>query len=154
MAQLLTTLRNSVVTSFHGRKGGFDVNEFLISKPIPNIVEDFTSTSSGSTNVASNHGITRAMASGSSQTGNYALQSPQRAGLHKFLHQVSSSTGNQIFTPQGGETIWAASGSSVAVVNLQGNGAKCWLMSLSTSLWAVMSGSTIAQTNVTHTTST
>lgn len=155
MAQSLNTLRNNIVTSIHGRRLGLDVNDFLIgSKPIPNIVEDLTSTSSGSSNVASNHGITRALASGSSQTGNYRLESPSRGGLHKFLHQRSTSTGVLIFTPAGGETIFAASGSSVSVVALLGDGAKAWLMSLSTSAWAMMSGTTIAQTNVQHSTST
>jgi len=153
MAQSLTTLRTKYVTSIHGRRLGLDRNDYLVgSRPIPDIVEDFTSTSSGT--AASAHGITRAMASGSSQTGNYSLASPTRAGLHKFLHQISTSTGVQIFTPAGGEAIYSASGSSVAVVALVGAGAKAWLMSLSTAIWAMMSGSTIAQTNVQHTTST
>jgi hypothetical protein len=152
MAQSLVTLRNNIITSIHGRRLGLDKDDFLMGKPIPNIVEDFTSTSSGT--AASNHGITRAMASGSTQTANYSLASPTRGGLHKFLHQISTSTGVQIFTPAGGETIYSASGSSVAVVALLGAGAKAWLMSLSTAIWAMMSGSTIAQTNVQHTTST
>lgn len=153
MAQTLESLRNQIVTSIHGRRLGLDQHDNLIGvNALAGVVQDFTSTSSAT--AANYHGITRAMCTGSSQTANYSLASPTRPGITKVLHQHTTSTGCQIFTAANGNTIFAASGSSVAVVNLQGAGARCVMISLSTTAWAVLSGTTIALTNVTHTTST
>lgn len=150
MAISLEQFRNTIMTSLFGRRLGFNKDEFVVgTKDICVAIEDISTTAATS---CINYGHTRFLTSGSSQTSNVTLQAPQ-VGVRKSFSLQSTSTGNQIITATAAAFL-AASGSSVAVINLQGGGAFVDMIAVSTAYWQLLSGSTIAPTNITHTTST
>lgn len=150
MALSLESLRNVIKTSLFGRRLGLDNDEFLVGHKDNRVaIEDISTTAATS---CINYGHTRFLTSGSSQLSNNTLQAPI-PGVRKSFSLQSTSTGNQIITATNAAFL-AASGSSVAVINLQGGGAFVDLIAVTTAYWQILSGSTIAPTNITHTTST
>ncbi len=150
MALSLESLRSLIQTSLFGRRLGFDPGGFLVGAPDVRVpIEDISTTAATS---CLPYGHTRILTSGSSQTSNNTLQAPV-PGVRKTFSLQSTSTGNQIITATNAAFL-AASGSSVAVINLQGQGAFVDLIAVTTAYWQILSGSTIAPTNITHTTST
>lgn len=150
MAISLEQLRNQIVTSLFGRRFGLDKDEFQVGpKDHRFAIEDYQSTAATSFN---NYGHTRILTTGSTQLSNNTLQAPV-PGVRKSFSLQSTSTGNQIITATNAAFL-SASGSSVAVINLQGAGAFVDLIAVTTNYWQMLSGSTIAPSNVTHTTST
>ncbi len=150
MAQSIDTLRGKILTSIFGRRLGLDDQEFLVGpKDHRGAIEDITSTAATS---CVPYGHTRILTSGSSQTGNYTLQAPV-PGVRKSFSLQSTSTGAQIVTATNAAFL-AASGTSVAVINLITGGAFVDMIAVTTGYWQLLSGSSIAPTNVLHTTTT
>lgn len=150
MASLLETMRNQIQTSIFGRRLGLDSNEFMVGPKDHRVqIEDISTTAATS---CSNYGHTRFLTSGSSQTGVYTLQAPV-PGVRKSFSLQSTSTGTMQVTATNAAFL-SASGSSVAVVSLITGGAFADMIAVSTAYWQLLSGSTIAPTNVIHTTST
>lgn len=137
MAQSLTTLRNSIITSLYGRRIGLDVNEFLVGpKAHKTQIEDLT-TSTGTAVV--NYGTARVMTSGSTQGPvQYNLEAPA-PGVEKILIMGSSSTGSHQFlsTPAGASIKHSSAGTTVGVVNLLAPGAVVRLLGVTTAAWLV-----------------
>lgn len=150
MALSLEQLRNQIITSLFGRRHGIDKDEFVVGpKDMRVAIEDISTTAATS---AINYGHTRVLTSGSSQTGVYTLQAPV-VGVRKSFSLQSTSTGTMQFTATNA-AFYSASGSSVAVISLISQGAFIDLIGVTTAFWQVLSGSSIAPTNVLHTTST
>lgn len=134
MARLLETIRNTILTSIHGRRVGLDKDDYLVGpKALAEQVEDISTTAATS---ASPYGITNVLTSGSSQTGRYTLQAPV-PGVRKTFALQSTSTGTQQFELSGGAVILGGSlttaGSTIfslirqnAVVNLVGISTAVW----------------------------
>jgi len=159
MAQSLTTLRSSILTSIHGRRLGLDRDEFLVgTKDLKRQIEDLTTASTG-TDVL-NYGAARVMTSGSTQGPvQYSLAAPA-PGVRKTLVMGSSSTGSHQFlsTPNGASIKHSSAGTTVGVVNLRAPGGVVTLLGVSTAAWLVESEGFLADTNlgknVTYSTST
>lgn len=133
MAQLIETLRNSIVTSLWGRRGGIDKDGFLIGFKDQRLqIEDFTTTAASS---ASPFGTTRALASGSSQNSQYTLQAMPVGAMKILMQPTSTSTGVQTFTAASGVAFSNSSdGSTSAVISLLGKGASAMLQAVSSAL--------------------
>lgn len=150
MAQSLDTLRGLILTSIFGRRLGLDDKECLVGpKDVRVAIEDISTTAATS---ALPYGHTRVLTSGSSQTGSYTLQAPI-PGVRKSFSLQSTSTGTMQFTATNAAFL-TASGTSAAVISLITGGAFVELMAVTTNYWQILSGSTIAPTNVLHTTTT
>jgi hypothetical protein len=151
MALSLEQLRNQGLTNIRGRRLGIDHKEFLVGpKALRQAIEDITTTAATS---AINYGVTRVLTSGSSQNGQYTLQSPT-VGVRKTLVLNSSSTGTQQFTLTSA-VCWTSSGSSAAaVISLRGNGAVVELVGVTTGIWAMTNYPSTAQALVLFSTST
>lgn len=150
MAISLDQLRNQIITSIFGRRLGLDKDEFTVGPKDHRVaIEDISTTAATS---ALPYGHTRVLTSGSSQTGVYTLQAPV-PGVRKSFSLQSTSTGTMQFTATNAAFL-SASGSSVAVLSLISGGAFCDLIAVTTNYWQVLSGSSIAPTNILHTTST
>lgn len=154
MAQALQTIRDAIKTSLHGRRIGLNHDDFLAGpKALLQEIEDFDA-STGSSALA--HGVTRAITSGSSDTGSFTLQAPANVGVVKTLTLTSTSTGGQQFTATNATIYTASAGTSAAVVNLYRPGAAVQLLAETTAIWRVIGGSLGTTTTplVTFTTST
>ena len=151
MALSLTGLRNLIAYSIAGTRLGVDANDYLVGfTSIRTAVEDITTTAATS---ALPYGLTRVLTSGSSQNGQYTLQSPV-VGVRKTLVLNSSSTGTQQFTLTSA-ICWTSSGSSAAaVISLRGNGAVVELVGVTTGIWAMVNQPSTAQALVLFSTST
>ncbi len=150
MALTLEQLRSQIITSIFGRRLGVDKDEFLVGPKDHRLsIEDISTTAATS---CQNYGHTRFLTSGSSQTGVYTLQAPV-PGVRKSFSLQSTSTGTMQVTATNAAFL-SASGSSVAVVSLITGGAFADMIAVSTAYWQLLSGSTIAPTNILHTTTT
>jgi hypothetical protein len=153
MAHLITTIRNSIMTSIHGRRIGLDSKGYLAG-PLGHVqqIEDIDASTGSS---ASPYGVTRSLTSGSSVTSSYTLQAPV-PGIVKTLSLQSTSTGGSQFTATDATIYTASAGTSAAVVNLYAPGASVQLLAESTSVWRVIGGSLGTTTTplVTYSTST
>lgn len=151
MAQSLQTLRNSIVTSVHGRALGLDKDGYLVGPTaLKDVVEDLTTATTGTTLLP--YGIARQTATGSSQgPTQHALPLPT-PGAWKVLTVMSTSTGSHQFlsSGSGAEIFWSTLGSSGGTcVNITGGGGAAILVGLTTAKWSVLTSF-----NATNTTST
>lgn len=136
MAKLLETLRNSIVTSVHGRRLGIDKDDCLVGpKDMAVQVEDISTTAATS---ASPYGITNVLTSGSTQTGRYTVQAPI-VGVRKTFVLQSTSSGTMQFeftnaTVLGGSLTTAGS----TIISLIRQNAVVNLVGISTALWRIV----------------
>lgn len=128
----------SNVTSIHGGRVGLsDKNTLVGPHSLQRGVNTALTTTSPSTRVPS-HGFVAAGCSGSSQGPvSHTLDDPI-PGVDVTIALVSTSTGGQHFAaPSGASIIWTTLGTTVAQVNLTGQGGHVTLCGISTSQWVV-----------------
>lgn len=128
------------VTSIHGGRLGLSINNELVG-PVGlarKVNTDLTSTTP-TTNVQA-HGVIVAGCSGSSQgPTQHTLDYPMQ-GVDLTILLNSTSTGSHQFSaPSGASIIWSSLGTTVAQVNMTGQGGHVTLMGISTSQWVVTS---------------
>lgn len=139
MAYSLETIR-ATQTSLYGRRLGIDANDYLGGpKGLKLQIQDLTTV--GGT--AQNYGYANCLASGSSVTNSYTMESPQ-PGVEAVLTLQSTSTGGQQFSFKGGTVVIGASlttaGSTVITLNTQNATAR--LLGLSTALYKLLNQDT------------
>ncbi len=150
MAISLENFRSLIQTQLYGRRLGLDQSGYLVGAPDVRVaIEDISTTAATS---CLPYGHTRFLTSGSSATCNVTLQAPV-PGVRKSFSLQSTSTGCMIVTATNA-AFMSASGSSVAFLNLITGGAFVELIAVTTAYWQLLSGSSIAPTNVLHTTTT
>lgn len=136
MAKLLQSLRDSIITSVHGRRLGIDKDDCLVGpKDMAVQVEDISTTAATS---ASPYGITNVLTSGSTQTGRYTVQAPI-VGVRKTFVLQSTSSGTMQFeftnaTVLGGSLTTAGS----TIISLIRQNAVVNLVGISTALWRIV----------------
>lgn len=139
MAYSLETLRSQRKTSIHGRRLGLDSNGYLVGPPaIREQVEDLTTTAASS---LSPYGLSRLMATGSTQTGDYTLQAPV-IGVQKKIFLQSTSSGCQLVRLSGSALVMGDSLTTAGstVINFLKQGANITLNAVSSVLWLVTGG--------------
>lgn len=137
MAYLLETLRNQGVRPAHGRNMKLDKDFYVVGpKDIRRQVEDLTTTAASS---LAPYGMSRLMASGSSQLSEYTLQAPV-PGVQKRIVLHSSSTGCQLVRASGGALFYGCSVSTAGstVINFLKAGADVTLEAMSSIAWRLM----------------
>jgi outer membrane receptor protein involved in Fe transport len=137
MANLLEGIRNAIQTSIYGRRLGL-TNDFLAGvRGVIEPVEDLSTTAGTS---AAPYGVTMVLTSGSSQVSLNSLQAPPSAGIRKVLRLQSTSTGTAQFQLSGPSIVVGASLTTLGatVISLVKQNATASLLSLSTSVWALM----------------
>lgn len=158
MALSLTTIRNSILTSIHGRRLGLDKNDCLVGpRGVVLEIEDLTTAPT----TLSNYGIARIPAGFTSTQGvvQHFLPVPI-PGVEKIIINQSTSTGSQQFlsTANGASINISSLGSTGGVVNIVGPGGRVHLVGLTTASWGVINEgaytSTALAKAVTFTTST
>lgn len=134
----LEQIRNSILTSIHGRRLGLGPNEQIggvkgVHRPVTQATSDTTGTA------LANHGINVVV---TSTDDTWSLTDPFD-GAEVTLMTGSSSTGIHTITPAAA-VIYSTNGVQGASVKLTGAGAAVSLVGLTTAIWAVtsMSGST------------
>lgn len=153
----LQGLRNSILTSIHGRRLGFDSNDFLVGikdalRPIQSMTSGTTATQVTNYGVTS-FDITTASAStassiGTTETGASWQMAAPVAGVEKILTKQSATAGSTapvIVEFSTGVTVTAVDttmGTTFTGVNLQGVGAYVRLLGLGTTSWLVIGKST------------
>lgn len=157
----LTQLRGSILTSIHGRRLGFDSNDFLVGQK--DALRPIQSLTSGSTALVqttkiTNYGLTQldvttGAASTASSIGTteaactWQMDAPV-AGVEKILTKVSATGGSTmpcIVELSTGVTVTAIDttlGTTFTGINLQGVGAFVRLLGLGTTSWLVIGKST------------
>lgn len=139
MAYLIETLRRDGVRPVQGRYGKLDKDYFMVGpKDIRKQIEDVQTTAATS---LSNHGLTRILTSGSTQTALYSLQAPV-PGVTKKIWLQSTSTGCQLVAASGGAIFMGDSLTTVGstVINFLKQGANVTLEAATTLLWLVTGG--------------
>ena len=138
MAQSLTTLRNSRVTSVHGRSLGIDKDGYLVGPAAwKDAVQDLTSASTGTT--VNNYGKVVARISGSmtTATANFLLSNPIPGVDVELMYAQTSqaatagSTGIAFSRPTTAFYIQSSDGSTGVAVLLT-YGSACTLRGIST----------------------
>lgn len=134
----LEQIRNSILTSIHGRRLGLTNNEQIggvkgVHRPVTQATSDTTGTA------LPNHGINVVV---TSTDDTWTLTDPFD-GAEVTLMTGSSSTGIHTVSPAAA-VIYSTNGIAGASVKLSGAGAAVSLVGLTTAIWAVtsMSGST------------
>ena len=141
MAYSLETLRSQKITSIHGRRLGLDKNDYLVGpKAVREQVEDLTTTAASS---ASPYGLTRLMATGSSQLSDYTLQAPV-IGVVKRIAMQTSSTGCQLVRASGSALFYGCSVATAGstVINFLKGFADVTLFAASSVAWRLMNAGT------------
>ena len=142
MALTLATIRNAIITSLHGRRLGFDVNDLLVGTA--GIVQPITDATSATTGTAiSNTGITSVV---TTTNDTWTLADPI-AGCKKTLVTGSSSTGVHTVTPAAA-TIVTSAGVAGDTITLTGGSAFIELVGLTTALWKMTSRGTSVVSHV------
>ena len=153
----LQQLRNSILTSIHGRRLGLDPNEFLVG--VKDTLRPIQSLTSGSTaTTVLNYGLTQlnvttgaastASSIGTTETGCSWQMAAPVAGVEKILTKVSATAGSTmpcIVEFSTGATVTGVDttlGTTFTGVNLQGVGAFVRLLGLGTTAWLVIGKST------------
>ena len=132
-AKTLDALRGNIVTSVHGRRLGFDVDEFMVgSKGFRHVVTVATSATTGT--ALPNHGV---VAINSSNARTWSITDPE-PGCEVKIVSVSSSTLSFTITPAAA-TFATSGGSTGASAILQGGGTGVVLVGITTGLYAAMS---------------
>lgn len=158
MALSLTTLRNTILTSLHGRRLGLGANDFLQGqKDLKRVVTDMTSASTGT--AIPNHGyvgITGSSALTSAQT--FLLSNPE-PGVEVTIANLNAnssaaspgSTALTMIRPSTEFYIRSSEGSTGTTINLT-PGCAVTLAGLSTDLYQVVQRITLAGTIINGTT--
>ena len=138
MALTLATIRNGIITSLHGRRLGFDVNDVLVgSKAIKRPITDATSDTTGTD--LPNTGIVSVV---TTTNDTWALTAPL-AGVEVTIMTGSDSTGEHTIagsTAAGtAATFQSAESSTGPGIVLQGGNASMTLVGVSTALWRATS---------------
>jgi hypothetical protein len=152
MAKLLETLRNTILTSVHGRRVGLDKDEYLVGpKALAVQIEDIQSTNA---TTVSAYGHTRVLTSGSSQGPVQHFLPAPVPGVMKTLSLDSTSTGSQQFlsTANGASILAASDGTTKGVLNFLGQGGSAILIGVTTAIWRVLAQASTG--GVSYTTST
>ena len=139
MAQSLTTLRNSIITSIHGRRLGLNVDGYLVGPPdMKKEVVDLTSASTGTT--ISPHGVYQLYLTTLS-TQVFQLPTPQ-PGVSVTFTLGAAQNGSTVISSAA--YLKVASGHLIASSELSTGGAinlssrsMVELTGLTTALWAI-----------------
>ena len=138
----LATLRNAIITSIHGRRLGFDVNDMLVGPKA--MRQGITSATSATTGTAlPNNGIVSVV---TTTNDTWTLTDPV-SGCEVLLHTGSTSTGTHTITCDNA-VIYSTNGLEGASVVLSNRGAYAKLMGLSTSAWMLTGRASTAVASV------
>ena len=153
----LQELRNSILTSVHGRRLGFTSDEFLVGQK--DALRPFQSLTSGSTGTeVTNYGVTvldvttgaasTASSIGTTEVGCSWNMAAPVAGVEKILTKTSATGGSTMpvvveFSDDVSVTgVDTTLGTTFTGVNLQGVGAYVRLLGMGTTSWRVIGKST------------
>ena len=161
----LTALRNSILTSIHGRRLGLNANEF-ITGPKDFVLATQSLTSGSTATEVTNYGITMldatagaastASSVGTTEIGcSWKMAAPE-PGARKILMKVSATLGSTMpvvvnfAAAAGGVTAYDSSfQTSAGGVQLTANGQSVTLIGITTAKWLVHSRSTGANVSAT-----
>jgi hypothetical protein len=135
MAYTLEQIRNTQ-TSLYGRRLGIDTNDYLGGpKGMKLQIQDLTTLPG----TAQNYGYTNVVASGSSVTNSYTMESPQ-PGVETVLMLQSTSTGGQQFSFKNGAIVIGASLTTLGstMIQLLAQNAMARLLGLSTGVYRLL----------------
>ena len=156
MANLLETIRNSILTTVYGRRLGITPAENLAGfKSIQLSIQDLTTVPT----TVNGYGTSRVIATGSTQGPvQYTLPAPIPGVQTRLTLNTTSTASFQFLSTANGASILAASdGTTKSLVNLVGQGGSVTLEGVTTAIWQVIGvawSSSASGVNVSYTTST
>ena len=135
MAITLESIRNSALTSIHGRRLGIDNADFLVG--VRGVrTESIAATSATTGTALLNYGLSlMGLTTGAAKV--YTLTAPDRAGLRKELVMTSSPTKGTQITLSGASLV-STGGSSATSIKFLGIGQRAILESVSTASWVAL----------------
>jgi hypothetical protein len=129
----LAELRNAIITSIHGRRLGFDVNDFLVGAKGPRQPISAATSATTGTNLPNNGNVTIDSTAGDS----YVLEDPVEGCTVKI--SVISTGGTQTITPDNATILSSGSSTGGSITMVGGSQASIELLGATTALWVPVS---------------